>query len=254
MNKISILIVSMIMFSCELQPREQLANESSENSYPEELSKIFKSHGGIEKWAKQRALTFTKNDEETYFTALWERFARVENAERTIGFDGEQVWVSPDTIPVGNARFYHNLYFYFYAMPFVLGDPGINYEELPTLTILNKEYKGIKVTYADGIGDSPKDNYILWYDPMTYQMEWLMYTVTFKSGETSDNYRLIHYSEWTEIAGLKLPTKLEWHTYQNDSVGDVRSSATFSEIKLSEEPLDFALFTMPDDAQIAPFE
>jgi hypothetical protein len=43
-------------------------------------------------------------------------------------------------------------------MPFVLGDPGISYEDLADKEILGLNYGVIKISYGAGVGDSPKDN------------------------------------------------------------------------------------------------
>ena len=159
----------------------------------------------------------------------------------------------PDTVEVGNARFYHNLYFYFYAFPFVVGDPGVFYEDVEPKEILGTTYNGIKITYDEGVGDSPKDYYIIWYNPETYKMEWLMYTVTFRSGERNENYRLINYGDWAEFEGLLLPTSLQWYQYQDDVIGEKRGNkVVFENINISTEAPSEDIFAMPQGAQLAP--
>ena len=215
------------------------------------LSNVFNTHGGFEQWSKMKTLSYKKGDEATT-TNLQNRMIRLETAERTIGFDGEKVWVAPDTVDASRARFYHNLYFYFYAMPFVVGDPGASYEDLDAKEIAGKSYKGIKVSYGEGVGDAPDDNYIIWYDPETFRMEWLMYTVTYRSGEPSDKYGLIRYDQWAENNKLMLPTSISWYTYEEDSVGALRSEASFENIVISEDTPSASLFAMPENAQVAP--
>ncbi len=215
------------------------------------LIKVFDAHGGYENWNKLRSLSYKKGNELT-ITNLKNRKILVASPDRTIGFDGKNVWIAPDTLDASGARFYHNLYFYFYAMPFVVGDPGAYYEALEPRTIQGKTYGGIKVSYNEGVGDAPDDNYIIWYDPKTFQMEWLMYTVTYRSGQPNDRYSLIKYEEWKTFEKVLLPQKLTWYHYQNDLVGDIRSEVFFKDINLSEEAPESALFEMPDDAMIAP--
>jgi hypothetical protein len=137
-------------------------------------------------------------------------------------------------------------------MPFVLGDPNTFYEDVAERELAGKIYNGVKVSFGENVGDSPKDYYILWYDPVTFKMEWLMYTVTFKSGEANENYSLIKYDQWTDINGLIIPEKLQWYTFKDDIVGDVRNEAVFENIKLSvDAPLD-SIFMMPANAKVAP--
>ena len=199
-----------------------------------------------------KSLSYMKGDEYTV-TNLKNRRIRLESPAQVIGFDGKEVWISPDTLKTDRARFYHNLFFYFYSMPFVVGDKGAYYEDVPEKVLNEKLYKGVKVSYGDGIGDSPDDNYIIWYDPETFKMEWLMYTVTYRTGEPSDRYSLIKYDDWKDFNGLLLPSFLQWYQYDGETVGEPRGDGTrFTEIQIAEEMPDNVLFEMPENAAIAP--
>lgn len=255
MKYLTILSLAMLL-AC--QPSQQ--KEKSELAKPTyqvpdhhsaSLTQIFEAHGGYEQWSKMKSLSYTKGEEST-ITNLQNRKIRLESPQQTIGFDGENVWVTPDTVDASRARFYHNLYFYFYAMPFVVGDPGAYYEDVEPRELNGKMYNGIKVSYAENIGDAPDDNYILWIDPETNKMEWLMYTVTYRSGEPSDKYSLINYNQWEETNGLVLPKSLVWYTYNDGQIGEQRSEAVFENVNISEEVPSEELFEMPDNAQIAP--
>ncbi|WP_420317389.1 DUF6503 family protein [Ekhidna sp.] len=228
---------------------ESIYNEPGHHS--ESLTKVMHAHGGYEQWSKMKSLSYMKGEEST-ITNLQNRKIRLESPKQTIGFDGEVVWVTPDTIDASRARFYHNLYFYFYAMPFVVGDPGAFYEDVEPRELSGKTYNGIKISYGENIGDAPDDNYILWYDPETNKMEWLMYTVTYRSGEPSNTYKLIKYDQWAEVNGLLLPTAIQWHQFKDDSVGEMSNKVRFEDIKITEEVPSDSLFVMPVDAQIAP--
>ncbi|MEM9338753.1 MAG: DUF6503 family protein, partial [Bacteroidota bacterium] len=174
--------IILFFFLLACQPAQQSTEKSTpvastdfDDHHIPSITKVFDAHGGYDAWRKMKMLSYNKGEEKT-LTDLENRKIQLTNPTQTIGFDGTDVWVTPDSVDASRARFYHNLFFYFYAMPFVLGDPGIFYEDLAPKELLGKEYKGIKIAYGDGIGDSPKDNYIIWYDPDTYRMEWLMYT------------------------------------------------------------------------------
>lgn len=264
MKKLTILLLLIsVIISC--QPKKE--NESPEAEVALEpliepsintdhqsatIKKVFDAHGGFDKWTSMKALTYIKGDEKTV-TNLQNRKILLETATQKIGFDGDQVWIAPDTLDAGRARFYHNLYFYFYAMPFVVGDPGIFYEDLEPKELLGKTYKGVKISYDDGIGDSPKDNYIVWYDPNTYLMEWLMYTVTFGKAETNEVYKLIKYDSWETFNGLILPTAIAWYSYEDNLVGDITKTVSFQDIQLSEDAPNDAIFELPINGKIAPF-
>ena len=61
----------------------------------------------------------------------------------------------------GNPKFYYNLMFYFYAMPFILADDGIKYTDAEPLVFEGKSYPGIKISYEAGVGESPEDEYVI---------------------------------------------------------------------------------------------
>lgn len=256
MRKIVFLIGIVYLTACSTNT-QQNNKEAGEALYErpkhhsDRISEIFDAHGGFEKWSEMKSLSYIKGEESTV-TNLQNRKIRLESPNQIIGFDGENVWISPDTLDASRARFYHNLYFYFYAMPFVVGDPGVFYEDVEPREIEGKIYDGVKVSYDSGVGDSPKDNYILWVDPATNLMEWLMYTVTFRSGEASESYSLIKYGDWKNMNGLTLPTKLEWYTYKDGVVGEPRNEAVFEDINISVDAPSDDLFEMPANSQIAP--
>ena len=91
-----------------------------------------------------------------------------------LGFNGNKVWIfDPQNFDQGDSVCYHDLVFCFFAMPFVLGDKGIQYGATEDLGFEGKSYPGINITYDNGIGTTPKDEYYIHYDPETYQMVWL---------------------------------------------------------------------------------
>lgn len=248
MRKIYVLII-LFLISCQ-QKADQTMPVS--RHHIESLTAVFDAHGGYQRWDKMKTLSYTKGDENTVVN-LKNRKIRLESQDRIIGFDGNDVWVYPDSIDASGARFYHNLFFYFYTMPFVVGDPGAFYEDMGQKEILGKTYHGVKVSYADGVGDAPDDNYILWVDPKTNQMEWLMYTVTYRSGAPNNNYSLIRYSGWSNFSGLILPTSLQWYSFENDTIGEPRGAATiFQNVTLSMEAPEDSLFERPLHAKVAP--
>ena len=241
--------LAILFLAC--QPNKEKPTYEKPDHHVKEITKVFDAHGGFERWTSMKSLSY-ELDGEQQLISLEDRKVLVKNEQRTIGFDGNEVWVMPDSVNASRARFYHNLYFYFYAMPFVLGDPGINYQVVEPKEMQGEVLNGIKVSYGDAVGDSPDDNYILWYDPASYQMKWLMYTVTYGKDESSDRYNLIKYPEWTDANGLRLPKKLQWHVYQNDSIGAIRGESVFTNIQINEQQPNANLFELPEGALIAP--
>lgn len=140
--------------------------------------------------------------------------------------------------------------FYFYAMPFVLGDNGINYSEAEALEFEGVSYPGLLISYNDGIGESSDDEYILYYHPETFKMEWLGYTVTYFSKEKGKEFHFIKYSDWQDISGLTLPKTLTWYNYENNKPTTMRNPMNFVNVKLSKQAPSDNMFKVADSMLI----
>ena len=223
--------------------------------YPQPLQKVFAKHGGLELWQQQQALSYEivkDKGNETHFINLKNRKDKIEAPHFDMGYDGKSVWVKEkDKKYEGNAIFYHNLMFYFYAMPFVLADDGINYAEAKPITFEGRTYPGVSISYNAGVGASPEDEYFIHYDPDTYQMAWLGYTVTYYSKEKSDKIKWIRYNDWTTIDGLVLPQSMTWYNLEEGQITTPRGTSNFAKIKLSTRPYEDTFFAKPADATVA---
>lgn len=223
--------------------------------YPDALARVMEVHGGMDQWGKMNELRFELDKEsgkEIHQISLKDRRTRIDGPDWTMGSDGKDVWLdqATDSAYGGNARFYHNLYFYFYAMPFVMGDQGIKYEEVDPRELDGIIYPGIKISYEAGVGDSDKDEYVLYYDPETYVMKWLAYTVTFRTNQSSENWKYIKYSKWAPINGLTLPETLTWYQVEDDQPTEPRNELLFDKVIVSEAKLADEIFSRPETAQI----
>ena len=256
----TLLLLAALSACKEPAAKPTSAVESNQNKeiaeklpYPENLVKVFDAHGGLDKWKSMRSLVYEipkKDYSEVHTINLYSRKDRVDTPDYSMGFDGRDVWLQDGKGQYeGDPVFYHNLMFYFYAMPFVLADSGIIYTETEDLYFEGKNYPGIGIGYQSDIGTSPKDQYFIHFDPDTYQMTWLGYTVTYRSGEISDNVKWIRYDSWQEVSGLNLPSAITWHEYEGRTIKEARSTVSFERVVLSDEanPNDF--FNKPDDAK-----
>ncbi|MGG6231866.1 DUF6503 family protein [Tenacibaculum sp. SDUM215027] len=215
MKKIVVLIaIVLVSVACKKEVKKEITKkeEVAALKYPKVLEVVLEKHGGIEQWKKMKTLSFTlKNEEHT--TDLHSRKIVVNSPEYSLGFDGREVWLQQQdsTAFKRDPKFYYNLYFYFYAMPFVLADDGIIYSETEPLTFEGISYPGVKISYKANVGTSPDDNYFIFYHPETKQMAWLGYTVTFFSKEPTDAYKIIRYNDWENVNGLLLPKTITWY-------------------------------------------
>ncbi|SEL85295.1 hypothetical protein SAMN04487910_3480 [Aquimarina amphilecti] len=256
-------LVLSVLFSCKETPKtekeviveekEEVAIVDRSKDFPTDIASVFKAHGGIQSFDEKNSLVFelaNPEGNEKHTTDLKTRHARIETDKFQLGFDGKEAWIEQDsTYFKGNPRFYHNLMFYFYAMPFVLGDDGISYDKVEDLKVGETSYPGYKISYGEAIGDSPKDNYFVYYDNESYRMKYLGYTVTYFSKESSEKISLIEYSDWNDVDGLLLPKTLKWREYQDGVVGEVKSERNFVNASASSEKMDFTIFSKPKEAE-----
>jgi len=168
--KYLLILSTLFLFSCQSK-EDTSASSGVVIEYPEALIKVLDAHGGLDAWRSYRTLSYLIGEEKQTID-LHDRRELIEGENFTMGFDGEQVWAKSDTSYKGNPIFYKNLMFYFYAMPFVLADPGINYTAVDPLVFDDESYPGFRISYDDSIGVSPEDEYFIHYNPDTYQMEW----------------------------------------------------------------------------------
>jgi hypothetical protein len=252
MKKIVLLVLIVIAVSCKNQAKKDLKKEANievkKESFPAELGKVFEAHGGLNDWKKAQTMSFNKG-EEIHTVDLHSRKTTINTPKYSLGFDGKEVWLDETEKETykGNPEFYYNLYFYFYAMPFVLADKGIMYKKVADLVFEGTNYPGYKVSYKKNIGTSPDDNYRVYYNPNTHQMEWLAYTVTFTSKEANDNYHLIKYNSWGNTGGLVLPTEITWYktTKNGLPLEPARPATVFTLPLISKVKLGASFFEKP---------
>ncbi|MCL6265366.1 DUF6503 family protein [Flagellimonas myxillae] len=261
MKKTTILALILIIASCKPESKkeesktiEPTVETRQVRNYPKLLADIFTAHGGLDAWKSQRTLTFElpmEDAKEKHTIDLRSRKDRVDTEQISMGSDGKAVWLmDTEGQYKGDAVFYHNLMFYFYAMPFVLADDGIVYHETENLVYAEKSYPGIRIAYETGVGTSPKDEYFIHVDPETGKMAWLGYTVTYRTGESSDNVKWIRYDNWQTVEDLVLPKSITWYNYEGPKILDARSTVNFENVALSKDAKSGEFYAKPEKAVV----
>ncbi|MEM9546354.1 MAG: DUF6503 family protein [Bacteroidota bacterium] len=253
-----LLFVLLTIASCKNQADQKMEITSEPEvkrikNYPETLTKVFDAHGSLEKWKDMKTLSYEivrESGNEKQWVDLINRNERIEASTFKTGYDGTNYWLEADTTYKGNPKFYKNLMFYFYAMPFVVADDGIIYSETEALQFEDKSYPGVKISYDAGVGISPEDEYFIHYNPDTYQMEWLGYTVTFFTGEKSKKVKWIRYNDWGAFDGLVLPNSMTWYQMEEDKITEPRTPTQFTNIKISKDKRDQQFFAKTENASI----
>ncbi|PPK96832.1 hypothetical protein LY01_00657 [Nonlabens xylanidelens] len=252
------LFVATLMVSCKTEEKKEVSVEKETvvektmvdlSRYPQGLKDVLAAHGGLQKWSEMRSLTYSLDETET-IADVQTRDIVVKSPTHTIGSLDGKVWIAQDSayFPEARAKFYHNLMFYFYSMPFLLADSGIVYEDVEPLEFDGVTYPGIKVGFEAAVGDSPDDNYLMYYHPETKKMTWLAYTVTAGNRGKSDKFNFVNYNEWNEVNGLLLPTQLTWYKVENNKptvpAGKVRE---FKSIDIDGGNMDTATYAKPEN-------
>lgn len=220
------------------------------------LDKALAAHGGLDVWQNQGSLSYTmvKGERtEQHLIDLKTRNILHSGDGYAFGFDGANVWVSPvaDAYP-GNPLFAKGLDFYFFAMPFVLADPGTIRESLGLTNFNGASYETMKISFEAGTGDSPDDYYIAHFDPATHQLRYLLYTVTFMSQTPNEQYYARAYDAWESIDGLLLPTKMTSYAWDSETrtTGETYREVFFSDIALATTQPAATSFAKPATAEI----
>lgn len=262
-KNVILFLLGLSVFSCKDAPEKTKENnvavensavqEIKDDSFPEAFTKVLDAHGTLAKWKEKATLSYEmpKPDQNELHTIdLKSRRDRIDMGAISMGFDGSKIWLKDENAAYkGNAAVYHNLMFYFYAMPFVFADPGINYGKTEPLEYEGKSYPGIHISFNDGVGASSKDDYFLHYDPETYQMAWLGYTFTYGSDEKSDNVKWIRYNDWQNIDGVLLPKSITWHNYEGRSIKEGRDPVQFENVTLETQQKPDAFYQKPESAK-----
>lgn len=250
---ITLFLVGLTMTACKTEAKKEISKEvpqetKKENNFPKALGEVFEKHGSLDAWRKAKVLKYKVNGQE-HTTDLHSRKAVVKGENFSLGYDGKQVWLSQkdSTAFKGNPEFYYNLYFYFYAMPFVLADDGIVYSETTPLEFEGVKYPGFKISYEANVGVSPDDNYYIYFDPKTKQMAWLGYTVTYFSKKPTEQFNIIRYNDWENVNGLLLPKSITWFKKDENGVPlePARDPIVFEEASITETPLADDFYSKP---------
>lgn len=174
-----------------------------------------------------------------------------------VGFDGNAAWITPgtDALPLP-ARFYSSTPFYFFCLPFLFADPGVNLESLGSEELGEKGYSVVKVTYDEGVGDTPDDNYVAYIDRNTGRLELVHYIVTYpplmggKTVEALERHAAV-YEKWQEVGGLLVPQKIVLYDWKGGMpAGEPRGSILFENVTFKKENPDPSQFAKPDGAEV----
>lgn len=218
----------------------------------QEFEKVLEAHGNWGQWIQANAMSFAMIHEinltqETHFINLDSRKVRIDANNFQMGFDGQQAWISPNREAFGgrSVRFYHNLYFYFYSIPYVFTDPGVNVKKVAPRMLNGKSYETFQVAFESDKGDSPDDQYIMLINEETNRLEYLLYTVTYFDNP-EPKFNALKYEDYRNANGMYFPRLLTGYNLEGDSTTSVRIQMSFADVLLVDEEFEDSLFEKPE--------
>lgn len=131
-----------------------------------------------------------------------------------MAWDGEKAWSENWKQPLP-PRFLALLHYYFADLPWLTRDPGVRLASEGTAKLPGDatEYPTVRMTFDEGVGDSPRDYFVLYVHPSTHRLRAIEYIVTYAGalpeGTNASPPNLLLYEEYTTVGGLVVPTRYE---------------------------------------------
>lgn len=263
--------------SDEVQRRVEAAEERlTQNEGGQRILRAIEAHGGLKAWYRAPTSSYTWEYANKDANVRFKSFLVVDNRTRrayhdllTTGtydnaqsvdarfaWDGEQAWIAPDSIERPNPRFWALSGFYFQQIPFVLADPGTNYEALPDDSIDGTPHDMVRVGFTDGTGDSPDDTYTLYLDKGTGRVDAIRYSATYGRdvGPDADlSETFFDYEDYVTVDGLTVPTRFEGYSYSEDEgPGDTLRNEARADSISYRRPFDASKLEPPENARTVP--
>jgi len=261
----------------EVERRVEAAQDRlTQNEGGERVLRAIEAHGGLDAWYRAPTSSYTweyaNKDADMHFKS----FLVVDNRTRqtyhdllTTGayndprpvdarfaWDGERAWIAPDSIRRPNPRFWALSGFYFQQIPFVLADPGLNYEALPDETIDGTPHDMVQVTYEGGVGDAPDDRYTLYLDKETGQVDAIRYVVTYGRDVAPDAdlaETFFDYQDYVTVHGLTVPTRFTGYPYSDEEGrADSLKNKAFADSISYRRSFEASKLDPPEEARFVP--
>ncbi len=165
-------------------------------------------------------------------------------------YDGDQVYISPDTAMYDGARFDMFTWTYFFCAPFKFNDAGTQWEALGEKTLKDQTYEAARLTFEQGIGDSPDDWYIAYVEPESKTLFALAYIVTLNRSvkEAEAEPHAISYHNYEEVEGIPIAQEWKfWMWSEEEGLGDEIGSAKITNVRFFSP--EESTFEVPENSQ-----
>lgn len=191
LNRFIVIVFSFIFLgSCTEKSNDEKHESNTETvqlSAIQIIDSVYKTHGSEKLKTMNVAFDFRKHSyslKKTKDGTVMSRIT-VDTSKRTIKdvwsgsslirtIDTEEVII--DSLKESAYMNSINSVFYFAFLPKALKDPAVNLELLDEITIKDKDYYKIKVTFSEeGGGEDHHDIFVYWFDKGDFSMDYLAY-------------------------------------------------------------------------------
>lgn len=156
-------------------------------------------------------------------------------------FDGDAAWVSGGEMP--GARFHLLTWPYFLAAPMKLRDPGTHLDPLPDAPLSADDdalHRRARLTFDEGVGDSPDDWYVLYRHPETDRLTAMGYIVTYSTPteQAEQEPHAIVYQGFETVDGVEIPLRWSFYDWSDQAgiSGEPIGSAELSNVRFVTPP------------------
>ena len=285
------LVVSLALAACQVPDPEEMADPGSEpdvqrmvedardrlqvNEGGQLVLEAIEAHGGLEAWYRAPTSSYTWEYANVGGDLRFKSFLVADNRTREVhhdllltgswddpdpvdarfAWDGEEAWIHPPEIEQPNPRFWGISGYYFQQIPFVLADPGVNYERLPDEELDGTTYHMVRTWFDVGVGESPGDSYTLYMHPETGLVEAIRYTVSYgrdvpPGADLPET--LFYYDDHVTVDGLTTATAYRGYSFTEEGTrGEFRNEAFADSISF-RRAFDPSAMEPPEGARFVP--
>jgi len=156
-----------------------------------------------------------------------------KNGKQVI-YNGSEVFAISEKKLSGKERFDIFTWSYFFAMPYKLNDEGTNWAPEAKNKWGETLFDTSKLTFNDGVGDTPKDWYEVYKNPKTNLLEGTAYIVSFGKSlkKAESDPHAIKFADFVNVDDVPFATSWSFHNWNiEEGYKDVIGSAKLSNIK-----------------------
>ena len=241
------IFLTILSFSFLFSVQSILAQENSAKSFTSAIENAHNKNAFLSKKAVEYNLKLTFGGKSRIDAKITQSTdgskIRIDYAEgKTVVFDGKEVFGFPTKASYKGARFDIFTWSYFFALPYKLNDDGTNWETSKPNKWGGEDVLSNKLTFNDGVGDTPKDWYVVYANPETNYLEGTAYIVSFgkKLEKAEADPHAIKYAEFEAVDGIPFATKWTFHNWnKEEGYTDVIGEGTISDIKFIDKEASF---------------